>query len=136
MTLQVADRSLLVLIASSGALLTGLLLIYVPSLRQPRLLLVCVLLALVFAVGHPDGVMLVGQAAILGIVLACLAAWLKLILRRHPRREAVLVSGTGSSVIGPISTTDAFVASAANGGSSAPTRKVITTPSHSSLWDS
>jgi hypothetical protein len=136
MTLHVADRSLLVLIASSGALVAGLLLIYVPSLRQPRLLLVCVLLGLVFAVGHPDAVMLVGQAAILGVVLACLAAWLKLILRRHPRREAVLVSGTGSSVIGPISTTEAFAASGVNGGSSAPTRKIITTSSHPSLWDS
>ena len=101
--LRLASRSALVLIGSGLLLVGGLLLIYVPALRRPSLLFVAAVCVMTAALIYPEATLLWLQAALVGGVLACLAALLERNVARRRRREA-LIRGSSSSIVARSST--------------------------------
>lgn len=70
-------------VASSALLLTlGLLLVYAPILREPWCLLLLALACISIAAVFPNAFVTIAQAGFLGLLLAGLAATLKLLLQR------------------------------------------------------
>jgi hypothetical protein len=83
--LRTANRTLIVLLASTVALLGGLVLIYVPASRHPAALLLAAVVLGSLAVLYPEPTLLAGQAASLGLAATFLAALLqRIMLRRRP----------------------------------------------------
>ncbi len=82
-TVLVARRWLILFIASLVSLLAGLAVVYVPMLRQGRMLVAAAAALLVAAVIWPEPVVLLAQAAALGLGLVLLA----LVLRRFVGRR-------------------------------------------------
>ncbi len=86
--LGTAGRPWIVLFASGGALVVGLLLIHVPSVRHPASLLVAAVGLLFAGALFPEVTLLACQAASLGMVLALLAGVLQRMLARRRRTLA------------------------------------------------
>jgi hypothetical protein len=76
----VARRWLVLLLASFASLFAALAVIYVPALRQPRVLMAGACLLLLFVIIWPDPAILAAQAASLGFGLALLALVLRWLL--------------------------------------------------------
>lgn len=93
--LRTASRSVIVLGASGAALVAGLLLIYVPAVRNPAALLVASIGLATAALIYPGPTLLAGEAAVLGLALAIVAAMLRRSMGRH-RRPIVLPEVTSS----------------------------------------
>ena len=85
--LATASRAIIVLAASGGALLLGLLAIYVPASRHPVSLLIAATGLLGVGMLYPEPALLVAQAAVLGVVLSIAAAVLDRSLARQGRAE-------------------------------------------------
>ena len=85
----VARRWLVMLLPSLGLLLAGLALIYVPSLRHPRILLSAACLLLLVVLIWPDAAVLAAEAASFGLGLAPLAAVLRRIVSGRGDQESV-----------------------------------------------
>jgi hypothetical protein len=90
----VARRWLVVLLASLTSLLAALALLYVPGLRQPRLLLVGTCLLLLLIMAWPDQSILIAEAAILGLGLALLAVVLRRVVTDRSQRPAARLEGS------------------------------------------
>ncbi len=88
----VARRWVVLLLASLITLGAGLALLYLPSLRRPRVLAVVAMVLLLAAFIEPELTLLAGQSAILGFALALVA----LALRRVVRPEATPHTATPS----------------------------------------
>lgn len=86
--LAMASRAWLVGLASAVTLAIGLLLAYVPALRQRGLLLVSAVGLLAAALMFPSPAILIAQAASLGFVLAIVAAALRGAFVRRPKPPA------------------------------------------------
>ena len=96
-TFWAADRSGLVLAASGTVLVFGLTLIYISAARRPGILLTATVVLAAAGLRYPDAALLLGQAAVLGVAFASLAALLKISLRR--RRPPQLPQAPGSSSV-------------------------------------
>jgi hypothetical protein len=83
----VARRSTIVFAASLVALLIMLFALYTRWLRRPRPLIVVGIVVIALALAYPDPAVLLGQAAMLGVVLALAAALLHRVLHREAARE-------------------------------------------------
>jgi hypothetical protein len=90
-----ASRAWIVLMASGAALVAGLLLIYVPASRHPATLFAAAVVLLCLGLLYPEPMLLVSQAAILGLGLALLAG----LLRRSLRRRRMVLPERASSVV-------------------------------------
>jgi hypothetical protein len=90
----VARRWLVVLLASLTSLLAALALLYVPALRQPRLLLVGACLLLLLIVAWPDQSILIAETAVLGLGLALLAVILQRIVTDRSQMPAARLDGS------------------------------------------
>lgn len=100
----IVARSWLVLLASGGALVAGLLLIYVRMCRQPVVLLAVCAAVLAAAAQYPEPAALLGQAAVLGVALSVVAAILQRSLRRRRgeyREASQVVFEKGSTQLQP-----------------------------------
>jgi hypothetical protein len=73
LVLTTAYRSWLLLAASGGIFLVGLLLMYVPWLRHPAVLFAMALATGTLSAAYPEAAILVAQAAVLGVLMAVLA---------------------------------------------------------------
>ena len=95
---RMLGRATILMVASGGTLLIGLLLIYLPGFRHPVLLLCGGLVLLSGAMLTPESVLLVSQSAALGLVLVLVARILNwLMLRRQDYRWPRFVYGSGGS---------------------------------------
>lgn len=83
-----AARAWIVLLASGGALVVGLLLIHVPAVRHPAGLLVVSIGLLYAGAIYPEPTLLVSQAACLGLILALGGGLLQRVMARRRRRRA------------------------------------------------
>ncbi|QGJ71557.1 Hypothetical protein PBC10988_32640 [Planctomycetales bacterium 10988] len=77
LTVRIAHRSRIILVASGVCLVLGLLLIYFPQLRSRGLLFAVVLITISLAALFPDASPLFGQAALLGVLLVLMASLLQ-----------------------------------------------------------
>ncbi|MGL6194662.1 MAG: hypothetical protein ACRC2T_07535, partial [Thermoguttaceae bacterium] len=103
----IVNRSHAILVSSGVVLLAGLLLIYIPRLRNIGVLFALIVLLFAILIYQPTPVLLVLQASVLGIVLALLAAIFAKILVRNdqwkshplivPPSVATEVGGASSS---------------------------------------
>jgi hypothetical protein len=80
----ISRRSTIVFVTSSIVLAVVLLAIYAPALRRPRSLAVVGVVVSILAVAFPEPAIVLGQAALLGIGLAAVAALLRRLLPREP----------------------------------------------------
>lgn len=85
--LVTASRAIIVLVASGGALLLGLLAIYVPASRHPVSLLMAAGGLLAVGLLYPEPALLAAQAAVLGVVLSIAAAVLDRSLARRGQAQ-------------------------------------------------
>ena len=98
--LRTANRTLIVLLASTVVLMCGLLLIYVPATRHPAALLLAAVVLCSVAALCPEPTLLAAQAASLGFAATFLAALLqRIMLRRRPGAR-----DSGSSLLNKAST--------------------------------
>jgi hypothetical protein len=95
----IAERWLIVLIASGGTLAVGLLLINVPALRHPAVLFGIALSVLTAVALSPTSMTMLGQAAGCGAFLTLLAYWLKRVSDRRRRSGFVVGSGSQNAVV-------------------------------------
>ena len=96
MQVRTLGRATILLIVSGMTLFIGLLLIYLPLFRHPVSLLCAGLLLLCGALLAPESVLLVSQAAALGLVLVLTARILNwVVLRRQYYRWPTLTYGAG-----------------------------------------
>ena len=97
--LQVAKASQRLLLAmfSLGALLVGLALVYIQRLRTPLMLLVVSALLIVAALWAPEVTLFVGQAIVLGLVVALISAFGWWLTTGRLDRGGEQPSGPGSS---------------------------------------
>lgn len=95
---RTAGRSWLVLTASGATLVLGLLLIYVPVVRHPVFLLCAAVGILAMSAIYPEPMLLIGQAASLGLFLTALAGWLERSMSRRRRRAGLYRGGASSFV--------------------------------------
>ncbi len=108
----------IVLVASGTTLGLGLLLVYREAFRCPSVLLAMTATAALGAATMPEIAVLVGQAAIPGLVMAILAAALRRALDRPVDRPRLTVSHSASSMTQPSSpTVSLIVASHSSSGS-------------------
>lgn len=120
LTLWTASRSSIVLVASGIALAAGLLLIYVPAARRPGSLLAGVVVLVAAGWRYPEEAFLIGQSAVLGVVLTVVAARLKRIATRPA--VAPQIPAAGSSIVVNSYSTEPFAQALPAGGSSASTK--------------
>ena len=90
-------RSLIVLAASGAALVAGLLLLYVPWTRRRGVLLVALVVLLSLGAIYPEPVMLIAQAASIGLILSLVAGFLQRVVAR-PKRTAAVASARPNSL--------------------------------------
>ncbi len=95
--LRTADRTWIVLCASGAALVLGLLLIYVPVSRHPATLLATVMILLCVGMLYPEPMLLVAQAASLGLALTLIAGLLQRSVVR--RRRGTIMMEASSSIM-------------------------------------
>jgi hypothetical protein len=97
LTVRTAERGQIVLLASLGALIVGLLLIYVPATRRPTTLLAAGVLLLALTAWNADLAFLLAQASVLGVALVVLAGLLERSIAR--RRPGAFVVRSNSSIL-------------------------------------
>lgn len=100
-------RSWIVLLASLGALLAGLVLIYVPRSRHPLSLLAAGIGLVIVGLIFPASTLLLLQASALGLALALMAGLLERSLARRRHATTILATGglgAGSSILDKDST--------------------------------
>jgi hypothetical protein len=102
-------RWLLVLLASGSVLAVAVLWVYVPLVRRGWLVLAVAFLGAGLSVAFPEPAALFGQAAVLGLVLATVAALLRRLTLRPMIWPQFSTSG-GSSIHSPLGRSDSFVA--------------------------
>jgi len=120
-----AQRHWLVLPASLAALICGMLLIYVPLLRRPLTLLALAVALGAVGVTYPEPVMILAQAAALGVALVVVAMWLEWFIVRRRLAPAVVRGATGGGE--PRSTRNASAgAGGAGSGTSLTVSRVLT----------
>ena len=95
--LRTADRFWIVLIASGGALVAGLLLIYVPSSRHPGSLFGASVVLICVGAWFPEPTLLLAQAASLGLALTLMAGLLERGVAR--RRRRTMIPEVSSSIL-------------------------------------
>ena len=95
--LRTADRTWIVLCASGAALVLGLLLIYVPVSRHPATLLATAMVLLCVGMLYPEPMLLVAQAASLGLALTLIAGLLQRSVVR--RRRGTIMMEASSSIM-------------------------------------
>jgi len=95
--LVIVSRSWIVLAASGGALVLGVLLIYVPASRHPACLLVLAIGLGFAAMVEPELTVLLAQAASLGLALTFLTGLLERGVARR-RRDLVTLETPGSRI--------------------------------------
>jgi hypothetical protein len=78
-----ARRGMLVLISSAVCLIVAILLMRFSALRRAWALAVLGVALIVFALAYPDLAILLGQASLIGVLLAGMALFLRGALRRH-----------------------------------------------------
>ncbi len=120
LTLWTASRSSIVLVASGVALAVGLLLIYVPASRRPASLLAGVVVLIAGGWRYPEEAFLIGQSAVLGVVLTLVAVRLKKIVSRPVVTPQI--PAAGSSVVVNTYSTEPFAQGLPASGSSASTK--------------
>jgi hypothetical protein len=81
-------RAWIVLCSSGTALLIGLLLIYLPSLRHPATLMVLAFGLLSLGMIYPEPAIMLAQTSSIGLILASITA---LLVRLFPRRPTVVI---------------------------------------------
>lgn len=91
-------RPVLVLAASAVTLVVGLLLVYIPFIRQAWVLFVLAFALAFAAVAYPGPMPLFAQASLLGVILAALAAFLHHHSARRQKRGMVVRSSASSAV--------------------------------------
>lgn len=123
---RTAMRPQIVLVASGIALVVGLLLIYIPPMRHPAMLLTGAVVLCSAAILYPEPVLLLAQAAGLGVVLSVLSAVLYRSLAR--RRQAIVPREMASSILERASTHAAVHVA----GGEAPTEIASPSPSSTS----
>ena len=96
LSIRVAERALIVLSASGVALILGLLLIYVPFVRQAGMLFVLGLTLVTLGLLFPEPALLLAQASSLGVLLAILSAWLRDSHLRRRGRGVIVHAGSVS----------------------------------------
>jgi hypothetical protein len=128
-SLRTASRTSIVLLASGVALLAGLLLIHVPVVRRPSSLLLASVALFCAGALYPEPMLLLAQAAALGIALAILAGMVQLALTRRRRGYGPLkpVLEKGS--------TQVYRTSAANAGQASTQSAPRVVPPASLEWD-
>jgi hypothetical protein len=80
--IAIAPRWLVVLVASSSVLLVALALLYIPRSQRRWLLIAIVCLLLLVSIAYPEAALLLGQAAILGLLLSGISVLLSRSVRR------------------------------------------------------
>lgn len=88
-----AGRAWIVLLSSGGALLVGLLLVYLPSLRHPVTLLALAFGLLIAGMIYPEPTILLAQTSSIGLILAILTGLFVRLFpqpRRIPMESAVM----------------------------------------------
>lgn len=96
-SIWLAPRWQIVLVASLVVLAAGLVVLYLPAVRQPGVILAAAVVLLAVGVWQPDATLLLAQAGLLGVILAAAAAILKrLVMRRHWR--GMVIRSAGSSI--------------------------------------
>lgn len=127
--LRTAARTSIVLAASGVALLLGLLLIHVPAVRHPSLLLLAAVGLLAGGAIYPETMVLLSQAAGLGLALAIVAGLVQLALgrRRQPLSPSRVAVEKGS--------TQVYRTSLASTGQASTQSAPRATPPASLEWD-
>lgn len=97
---------LLVAVTSGPMLVVGLVLVQWPLLRRPAVIMLLAVVATAAAAVFPWWALLVGQAALPGLLLTCLAAGLRVALR--PAAPPQVVGQTGGMVVSQSSTRTAL----------------------------
>ncbi len=133
--LRLVQRSTIVLVVSSIALILGLLIIYFPALRYPGILFVLGILLVAAIAFRPAPALLVAQASGIGIFMALLGGYLFRIFSRKERWGKVLESVPTESSYGsrkiPIDSSDVEEdASDPSGAPNAPYERVHSTVSN------
>ena len=96
---QTLPRTLLVMIPAGLVLIIGTLLIYLPALRNAELLFAAAIGITAFGLIYPEPAMILAQMALLGVVLALLAVFLRQTLNtQRPKRLIIQRDASGSSV--------------------------------------
>jgi hypothetical protein len=120
----IARRSTIVFVASSIVLAVVLLALYAPALRRPRSLAVVGMLVCVMAMAYPGPAIVLGQAALLGVGLAAIAALLRRLLPRDS--IGVEVSRPQISAAAEKSSTDVYYRPAPVSGHSSTATRALT----------
>jgi len=94
--IRTAKRTWIVLLASGVVLAWGLALVYTPVVRRPLVLIAVGVALMIFGLWAPDVALLVMQAAVLGGVLAMLAALISRQVRFRRESQRVV---RGSSIV-------------------------------------
>ncbi len=116
-------RSWIVLVASLGALVAGLVLIYIPLCRHPLSLLAAGVGLVVVGLIFPASTLLVLQASALGLALALMAGLMQRSLARRRHGTTIISAGglgTGSSILDKDSTQTQHIVTPAAIDSTAP----------------
>jgi hypothetical protein len=98
LTVRIARRSTIVFFASSIALAIVLVALYAAPLRRPRWIMAIGIGLAVLAVAYPEPAIVLAQAALLGIGLAVVAAFLHRLLPRDASAEDVSGLSNGASL--------------------------------------
>jgi hypothetical protein len=97
LTLRTIPRTILVVVPAGMVLLAGTLLIYLPALRRAEVFFAIAVLLLALGLLYPEPAAILAQMAILGVVLALLALFLRRILRARGPQRFVIERSSGSS---------------------------------------
>ncbi|MEX2316874.1 MAG: hypothetical protein WD669_06970 [Pirellulales bacterium] len=127
--LVTAPRWLIVLVTSAGVLMLAIAWIYVPVKRRGWIVAMSACLLGALAVTFPTPAVLLGQASVVGLLLATLAMWLARLASRVPRGLPQLTSGSSgrqatphslasSSPLSPVAAASASSATAIRVGES------------------
>jgi len=127
--LRTADRYWIVLIASGGASVAGLLLIYVPVSRHPGSLFGASVVLICVGAWFPEPTLLLAQAASLGLALTLIAGLLERGVARRRRRS--MIPETSSSILEKGSTQTQFQPPRAANQISTQTARPVLPPSDS-----
>jgi hypothetical protein len=98
MSLVVANRRLLLILASGLVLALGLAVMHSPRLRSPAVLLVAGLVVIGLTVAAPDAALLIGWAAVLGVAIGLIVALLQWAVTGRPAMPVAAMAPPNESV--------------------------------------
>jgi hypothetical protein len=102
-------RWLIVLLASGAVLALAVVWVYAPIVGRGWVMVSLAIVVAALAVSFPEPAALLGQAAVLGLVLATVVALLRRLTLR-PVRWPQFTTSSGSSIHSPLARSDSFVA--------------------------